>query len=293
MLAAGALGWWALQIRICQESGEQRLIHRATGSPGAVAIKALLQVFGDPFVHQRTGGAGVETDHRIALQHAEVGNAAQVQHSACFAGVGKQGLVESGRQRCAFAAQRQILAPKVGHHRDSGTGRNDVGVADLQADAAIWRMPDVLAVAADDLYLAGLQAGRCDQRLRRRGKDLGDRVVQFAVGDQRQLSLAGQGQQLCAQGLRIVIGLVRQQLDAVAINRDQRRINAVNAGSGNQAETVTFGHRRGTLCSEAVLFQRRHLGVRQHIQLRQQRFGFRAEAGQFAARYRFGARQRH
>ena len=69
----------------------------------AVGIVGLLPDVLCPCVQQHIACAGVKADGwLLGSKHADVGDAADVEHNAGFVGVGKQGLMKGGDERCAL-----------------------------------------------------------------------------------------------------------------------------------------------------------------------------------------------
>ena len=91
------------------------------------------QVLLAPAVHERVARPAVEAQHRaIGPQHAEVGDAAQVERQHGLAAAAEHALVKGRHQRRALAAGGHVAAAQVGHDRDAGQLGQQCWVAQLQ-----------------------------------------------------------------------------------------------------------------------------------------------------------------
>jgi hypothetical protein len=158
-----------------------------------------------PAVHQRIAGAGIEAQHRaVGTQHAEIGNAADIEHQRCFPGPAEHALVKGRHQRRTLAARRHIAAAQVGDDGDAGQLGQQGGVVELQRIArAIEHLRAVahgLAMGAYGCDLPGPDAG-CSQQLLHHLCIVAHQCI-GGQGGAMQLVLAAsgvEGQQLGAQ----------------------------------------------------------------------------------------------
>ena len=118
-VAASTLRRQQREIGLGQHRLQQRLKYSATRGPGACFVVQSARVPLAPMVHQRIGGAAIETQGcAIGVQHGEVGNATQIEHPNGSPRLGEQRAMEGRYQWCALAACSHVAAAKVGHHVD-------------------------------------------------------------------------------------------------------------------------------------------------------------------------------
>ena len=132
-VAAGALGRRLAQKGLVQQRGQQGRQYPARGGPAPVLVEIQAQVLLAPAVHERVARPAVEAQHRaIGPQHAEVGDAAQVERQHGLAAAAEHALVKGRHQRRALAAGGHVAAAQVGHDRDAGQLGQQCWVAQLQ-----------------------------------------------------------------------------------------------------------------------------------------------------------------
>ena len=261
--------------------------------PGAAGVIRLAGVLGAPRVHEPVRWAGVESPHRaVGRQQGEVADAAEVQHGARLAGVAEDGSVERGHEGGAFAPRGHVPAAEVRHDVAAGALRDDVGIAHLQGEAVgrTRPVPQGLAVRTDRANPRGIDASVVHQGQGRFREGFADRAVQRAefIEMQRGFGLRN------AQDRRAERGVVgrgagmphrdagRGALDGRR-NRDQRGIDAVGTGAGNEPDEQRFVGVRRRRCLRPVSL-RRHAGQRAASWKPSMRFSW-ASAGAVARRY--------
>lgn len=98
-------------------------------------------------------GAGIETGHgTVWFQQADVGDAADVDHSAGNVLVTEDGQMKSRHKWCALTAGGDITTPEIGDDIDSGQFGKQGGIVGLPCEAEIGTVPDGLSVYTDSLY---------------------------------------------------------------------------------------------------------------------------------------------
>ena len=74
-----------------------------------------------PAIHQSVAWADVESRDRLAgLQHADIGDAANIDDHATYGWGGEHPFVKGGHQWCALAAECNVSAAKIGNRDDAG-----------------------------------------------------------------------------------------------------------------------------------------------------------------------------
>ena len=74
-----------------------------------------------PVVEQGVAWAAIKPQNiMVCMQHAEVGNAADVQHAHCVRRLPKDALVKHWDQGRALPARCDVAATEIGHHIDAG-----------------------------------------------------------------------------------------------------------------------------------------------------------------------------
>ena len=138
------------KIRVGEQGGEQVGQHAPLGGFCAIGIIRLLPHMLHPGIHQHIAGAGVEAESRcIVRQHADVGNAADVEHHAGFVRAVKKRLVKRRHQRRTLATAGQIAAAKIANGENAAQFGQARPIGQLDAVARFGRMAHGLAVAAD------------------------------------------------------------------------------------------------------------------------------------------------
>ena len=244
LFAAGALGRRQREPGLVEQPFQQSAVDLAAGGERAVGIERLAGVAQAPGVEQRVGRAGVEAAH-VALprQQGVVADPAEVEHGPILVCRTQQRGVEGRYQRCAVAAGGDIAAAEVGHGGDPGALGDHVAVADLQGErrVAVRAVAQGLPVRTDRRDLRGRHAGFVEQGQRRIGKRAGDLHVEPPQFVQRgQLAALAERDQALAQRRCPGVGTRRAQAQAGragAIGEfDQRGVDAVGAGAGDQAK---------------------------------------------------------
>ena len=158
VLETGALGRVQAKIGERQQLLEQVVDDHARRRPGAVLVKTGASMPVNPAIHERVAGPGIEAGHWLPVrgQNGDVGDAADVEDYPAFAR-GPEPPVVKGRERSALAAGRDVGAAKISNRGYAGSGRDDVGIADLQGvrPEPPWLVPDRLAMAADCVDCGG------------------------------------------------------------------------------------------------------------------------------------------
>ena len=103
-----------------------------------------------PSVHQHIARASIEAERRtVGRQHADIGNAADVQHGNGFFGLREHGLMERRHQRRTLPARGQIAAAEIAHRENARFLCQQRQVGQLDAVSVFWGVAHGLAVAAD------------------------------------------------------------------------------------------------------------------------------------------------
>ena len=244
VLAAGALGRWQGEPGLGPQPCQQRLVHRAAGGERAAGVVGGAGVALAPGIEQGVGRAGVEAAHRAgARQQGVVADAAEVEHRAVLVRRMQQRGVEGRHQRRALAAGGHIAAAEVAHGGDAGALGDHRAVADLQGEGRlpVRTVADGLAVRADRRHLRRGDPGLLQQRPRGGGEGPAHLHVQSAQLVQRAwLAALADGHQTLAQGRLPRVGAGGHQAQAgggrAVGELDQRGVDAVGAGAGDQAK---------------------------------------------------------
>ena len=103
-----------------------------------------------PSVHQHIARAGVEAERlTVGRKHADIGNAADVQHGNGFFGLREHSLVERWHQRRTLPAGGQIAAAEIAHRENARFLCQQRQVGQLDAVSVFGGVAHGLAVAAD------------------------------------------------------------------------------------------------------------------------------------------------
>ena len=194
-----------------------------------------------PVVHQRIAGPAIKPQHAaVRAQHAEVGDAANVQHEYRLTRSPEDTLVKGGHQRRALAARCHVAAAQIGHHGDTGSFGQQGGAEQLQGVARavefLGAVAHGLPVGAEGADGAGRQAAALQQRLHHLGIGARQRVA--CKGRAVQFVVAGgvESQQLGAQGGRKGGAGVVADPHARAGEVGQHAVDAVERGARHQAD---------------------------------------------------------
>jgi hypothetical protein len=243
LLAAGALRRRQCEPRLIEQAREKSFVDLAARGKTAVGIEGRAGVAQAPGVEQRVGRAGVEAaDLTVARQQGVVADPAEVEHGAVLVGGVQQRGMEGRHQRCALAAGGDVAAAEIGDRGDAGALGDHVAVADLQGERrrAMRAVANGLAVRTDRRDLRWRHAGPFQQRQRGVGEGPRDLHVEMAkLVQRRQRTTLAEGDEAFAQCRRPrmhVRGAQAQAVRGAGIGEfDQRGIDAVGAGAGNQA----------------------------------------------------------
>ena len=174
----------------------------------------------------------------MARHQAQVGDAAQVEHRAVFAGVTQHGGVEGRHQRRALAAGGDVAPAEVGDGGDAGGFGNDAGVAQLLGEGcgAAGVVAQGLAVRTDGGHFSGGHAGIGQGPGRGLGEGLAEPGVEPADFVQAQQGLGlGQPQHVVQQVRGQGIGAAEQH-PRRGFEAHQGGVDAVGAGARDQAK---------------------------------------------------------
>jgi hypothetical protein len=128
-------------------------------------------------------GAGVETGDRCAaLEHRDVGDAAEMEDHAIFAVAAEYLVVKHGQERRPLAARGEIAAAEIRNDREPGQLREGIRIADLpgEGDGQVGPMAQRLPVTAEGAHGRGTHAGVAHQLQRATREGLGDGNVDLA-----------------------------------------------------------------------------------------------------------------
>ena len=91
-----------------------------------------------PCIQQHVAGTGIETGYGTVLfQQADVGDAADVDHSAGNVLVTEDGQMKSRHKWCALTAGGDITTPEIGDDIDSGQFGKQGGIVGLPCESEI------------------------------------------------------------------------------------------------------------------------------------------------------------
>ena len=128
--------------------------------PSPFTVKSLAGVPCTPIIHECIAGAAVPTlNLTIGVEHAEVGDAANVQHGDTGAGLAKHALVKGRYQGRALAACGQIAAAKVSDYIDARQLGQQRRVDELQRVANGGLMASCIAIELQRAVTHGLAMG--------------------------------------------------------------------------------------------------------------------------------------
>ena len=225
----------------------QQIGQQAAGSGAAAAgVVGFLPDVACPGVHQHIAGAGIETPglggRRVfrllcRRQHADIGDAADIEHHAGGSFVGKQRLMEGGHQRRALAAGGQVAAAEVADGKNAAQFGQQRQIGELDAVAVLRGVAHGLAVAADGGDVLRFEPLRGEQL----GDGLGVQAAEFlrqqAAAVDFVVAAVLQFEQALLERVGIIDGAVRQRaLPAAAVHAHQHGIDAVHAGAGHQSD---------------------------------------------------------
>ena len=194
----------------------------------------------NPGVEQAVRRAGIEAGDSTALgQNGDVRYTAQIGNDPILAVAAKNLIMKHGKQRRALAARCDIAPAEIRHHRDSGHLGERIGIADLPSKGHIQvrSVAQRLSMTADGRHAVRADPCTLHQRQRRPSKgppefriDLSHLIKRDAVSliDERRDSALEFRFKRCGAG--------RDDAKRRDIEIDQRRIDSVHAGSGNQTE---------------------------------------------------------
>src|SRR5690606_18483810 len=151
IFAAAAFRRRGAEIGVIETGLKQVRIDLAGAGPGATHVARAAVVSLVPCVEQAIGGSGIEPmPHALRPEYAQVGNAAEVEHTAGTAVLQYCG-VECRREGRALAASRDVGAAKIGHRADARPFGDHRGIANLQGEGmrTAGPMPDGLAMRSD------------------------------------------------------------------------------------------------------------------------------------------------
>ena len=249
-VAPRALGRWQLKKGLFHTGREQGRYHLAAGRPAAAIVIGVAGVQLAPMVHQRIAGAAVPAANVIAIQAADVGDAADIEHPAQAVRPAKHAVVEGRHQRRALAARSHIAAAEIGHHGDTAQLGQQRGVIELQGVAGAipkaWLVAHRLAMGANGSNVGRLQLAARQQAVDHLGIAAGQRIASQCGAVQLLLSRAVQCQQLGPQGGVKPGAGVLQHLHAAVLPLGNHTIHTIQRGAGHQANKA-FSH-RGSAC---------------------------------------------
>ena len=111
-----------------------------------------------PVVHQRITRAAVKAnDFAVGVEHAQVGDTADIEYAYCVSGTGKYALVEYRNQGRTLTTRGNVAASKICHHCDASVLGQKRWIIQLRgvSDAIVGTrlMPHGLSVGANSPYL--------------------------------------------------------------------------------------------------------------------------------------------
>ena len=221
------------------------------GRPCAIFVKGLSGVLLAPMVQQNVASAAIKTAHMLWREHAEIGDAADIEHSHRATGFGKKVLMERRNQRCALTACGNIAAAKVSHHAHGRQLGKQRRIVDLQAVPSAVMLCGLVAnglsMRTDGSHIASRHISVKQQLAHGLCIYLGQRIscqrgpVQFIRARlvQLQKSLAQcrfKRQGLVTQYTNTVLKI--GQYSVHAIQRSTRHHADIKRGHGNQSGCV-------------------------------------------------------
>ena len=165
----------------------------ALGCPAPGVIKGLAGVGKAPGVHQRITGATIEaTQCRCrGVQHCDVGDAADIQHSQNAIRSAKKCLVKRWHKRGALSASGYVAAAKIGHHIHATQLCQQCRIVELQGVAGSIKFLRTVAhrlpMGANSAHRFGRYTAFLQQRMHLPSVDVNQgiggqgSVVQFVV----------------------------------------------------------------------------------------------------------------
>ena len=265
-VATGALGGAQTKIRFGHQGVQQGWDDPPAGGPLPLVVVTFALVVLDPAVQQRVGGASVvaadmdgragtcagiagDADARggwragicgsgTAVDHRQIGDAAQVQDAEAPWMVCKQVGMEGRHQGGAVAAGGDVGAAQVGHDIDAGALGQARGVEQLQAPVFGRSMTHGLAVGAQGTDAARRQAGLLQQGTDAAGIEIGQCLAGQGGAAQFVVGWVLQGGELLAQGFRHGQEGVAQGGTDVPFGGEGEHdaVNTIHAGAGHQAD---------------------------------------------------------
>ncbi|MNF80779.1 hypothetical protein D3C84_630300 [compost metagenome] len=228
-----------------QQFFEQRGNKLAAGGPLAtcIVVAAVGVMAAIPAIEQGVGGTGIEAIDagRVARQHRDIGDAAEVQYHPQGARFGKKRLMEGGHQGRPLTAEGHVQGAKIGDDVDAGQRRQQGRIADLQGKAEGGTVAHCLAVGADGTDILGLKPCLGKQRQGGGGKFLRHAIVGHPHAVYFVLPRGAEGVKLARRCLWPGMAERRLHPKGFPIQSDQHGIDAIHAGTRHQSD-IALAH---------------------------------------------------
>ncbi|GAV36566.1 hypothetical protein ROTAS13_04254 [Roseomonas sp. TAS13] len=208
-VAVQGFGHGTAEEGVPQEARHDPRIGPAAACQPPALVEAAAGAAEQEVVQHGIGRAGVEGDHRLAIQVGHVADPAQVQHGERprLPQPRHEGAVVERHQRRPLAARRDIGVAEAVHHRQAQARGGGIAEDELAGEARLRPVQHGLAVQADHGDLLARQAGLGQETLHRRRMGPGDRLFQRRERvAQHPLRLRRQAQQGGAQAGLVGIG---------------------------------------------------------------------------------------
>ena len=158
-----------LQIGLVHELREQGGVISGRCRPTRRAVERVGSVARNPRVEESIRRARVETgDHGAALEHRDVGDAAEIEDDAILRVTAEYLVVKYRQERSPLAACGDVAAAEIRDDRDAGHLRERVRIADLpgEGDRQVGPMAQRLPMTADGANRCGADSRRMHQMKR-------------------------------------------------------------------------------------------------------------------------------
>ena len=237
-----------------------------------------------PCIEQSVGGAAVEAEG-IACppvgggEQRYVRDPAEVDDRAPERGVGHDGVMEHGGQRCTLTAGCNVAPAEVCHGGDAGSLGDDIRIPDLgsRGPPSVGIMADGLAVTSHGGDLGPVEPGFPDGGERRVGEEVADLDIESGDAGEGCLFVCCDFQKIPAESgwYGMVVRVQDARGRGVRTKRGDDRVNGVDARAGDEsqikagqlrsaiqagelggAEVVDSGHERPDRTPESVQFPR-------------------------------------
>ena len=170
-----------VEERVRHEGLDQRRIGAAGGGEPPVLVEGDAAAAEQEIVQKRARRAGVEGDHRLAVDEGDVADAAEVEDHQRLLEAGGQRPVVERREGRALAAGGDVGVAEAADRVDAEPGRDPVAEAELAREARLGAVVDRLPVQADegDAFARDAEVG--EEALDRPG--MGVRDLRLQVGE--------------------------------------------------------------------------------------------------------------